>query len=250
MTDLKRIARGGALWAGGASLVRLGIRAAAIYVLARELATDEFGLAVLVLAVTAVATAGADLGMGVVAVQRADVDERRALRLALLGGALAALALWVVAPALGALGALVQVAAFALPFAGVAAALRTRLARRLAFRDLARYDALLALLLGGGQIGFALLGFGAWSVVWAEIATAAAGCALWYAAAPRPGDGRDRALSADGLRIVATRAADLLADRFDRLVLAARLGPTAVGYYGFGFQHAFFAPLQAGPIAE
>jgi len=250
MTDPGRIAARGAAWAGGAAAVRLLARAAALYVLARELPTDEFGLAVLVLAITAVAAAGADLGMGVLAVQRRDVDERRALRLAATGGVLAAVALAPVAPALGAVGALVQVAAIGLPLAGAATALRTRLARRLAFSGIARFDSLLALLLAGAQIAFALAGFGAWSVVFAEIGTAAAACAVWGTVAPAPREGKAGGLSGDGLRVVATRAADLIGDRFDRLVLAARLGPTAVGYYGFSFQHAFFAPLQAAPIAE
>jgi O-antigen/teichoic acid export membrane protein len=250
MTDLRGIAVRGVMWSGGASLVRLAVRLAALVVLARELGTEQFGLAVLVLTITALANAGADFGMGVVAVQRHAVDERRVLRLALLGGFAAAGVLWGIAPFLGRLGPLIQVAAFALPLAGAATALRARLARRLAFADLARFDALLAVLLAGGQIGFALLGYGAWAVVWAEIGAAGAGCVIWAVAAPQAAGGTDRALSGDGLRIVATRAADLLGDRFDRLVLGARLGPTAVGYYGFALQHAFFVPLQAGPIAE
>ena len=250
MTDLRRIAVRGVLWTGGASLVRLVVRLAALVVLARELKTDEFGLAVLVLTFTALAQATSDLGMGVVAVQRRDVDERRALRLAILGGVVAAAALAGIATFTGALAPLLRFAAIALPLAGAATALRARMARRLAFADLAMFDSLLAVLLAGGQIVFALLRFGAWSVVWAEIATAAAGCVVWFILAPPASVGRDRKLSADGVRIVATRTADLLGDRFDRLVLGARVGATAVGYYGFALQHAFFVPLQAAPIAE
>ncbi|MHC4939825.1 MAG: oligosaccharide flippase family protein [Planctomycetota bacterium] len=249
MTDLSRIAARGVAWTAGAALVRLLVRLGALVVLARELGTEEFGLAVLVLAITAIAIAGSDFGMGVVAVQRREVDEKRALRFALLGGLAAAVVLWLIAPLLGPLGRYVQVAALALPPAGAATALRARLARRLAFSDLALFDALLAVILAGGQIVFALQGHGAWSVVWAEIGTAVAGCVIWMMAAPSAAQG-DGSLSADGLRVVGTRAADLIGDRLDRLILGARLGPTAVGYYGFAFQHAFFVPLQAGPIAE
>ena len=87
---MKRHAVRGALWLIPAKAISAGFQFVGIFILARYyLDRYEVGLAALVLAVTGLLAAGADLGMGVLNVSRERADDRQAARWAGLSPMLA-----------------------------------------------------------------------------------------------------------------------------------------------------------------
>jgi len=248
----------GVLWLVPAKAIQALAHFAGILVLARYyLEPREVGLAVLVLAVTGLLSAGADLGMGVLNVQRESIDDRTAARWAGLGGlimfALATLAAPAIARLLDApeeFVPLLQAAAIALLLAGIISSARARLARALDFRTLAFADVCVALMSAGTRIGFAAGGYGAWSIVLGDLFAAITGAAIVWLSAPRMQPGEPGPLIGDGLRIVGTRAADSGAAQADRFSIGRFLGAGSLGLYGFAWQHAMVLVQQLTPVAE
>ena len=248
----------GALWLLPAKAIQAAAHFAGIFVLARYfLDPREFGLAVLVLAVTGLLSAGADLGMGLLNVQRRSIDDRTAARWAGLGGlasfAFAALAAPAIARLLGApegFVPLLQAGALALLLAGIVASARARIARALDFRTLAFADVCVALMSAGTRIGFAAGGYGAWSIVLGDLFAAITGATIVWLSAPRMQPGEPGPLIGDGLRIVATRAADAGTAQADRFSIGRFLGAGPLGHYAFAWQHAMVLIQQLTPVAE
>jgi O-antigen/teichoic acid export membrane protein len=236
----------GAVWLTAARGIQALAHFGGIFLLARNyLGKEELGLAALVLAAQALLSAGADLGMGVLAVQRPAIDDRRAARLAAAGGAGCCLLLVAVSRPLAALlgdpaglVALLRAGSLALLLAGFVATGRARLSRALSFRSLAVIDVAVTFVAAGARVGFAAYGHGAWAIVLGDLLAAAVGAALVWLVAPamRGGPGGD--LLPDGLRIVGTRAADSAFAQADRFLIGRWLGTAALGLYGFAWQHA------------
>lgn len=245
------------MWTLGARAVHVVAHFGGLLVLARHLDEVEFGLAAMVAVVTGFAGAAADLGMGVLAVQRKEVDDRRASDFALCGGVGTLLLVMLAAPwvarAFGdppGLVPLLRLGSAALLFAGWQATARARLARDFSFGRLAAADAATAVVASVGRIAFALHGFGAWSIVLGDLCAAGLGAAALWLLAPatrRTGDAR---LLADGVRVIGARAADACFAQADRFLVGSRLGASVLGLYGFAAQHALLLPSQLAPVAE
>jgi O-antigen/teichoic acid export membrane protein len=248
----------GALWLTAARGVQALAHFGGIFLLARlYLGKEELGLAGLVLAVQGLLSAGADLGMGVLNVQRASIDDRRAARLAALGGAgCCALLLLLAEPVAELLGdppglvPLLRAGSLALLLAGFVATARARIARELSFGTLAGVDVAVALVAAGARVGFAAHGHGAWAIVLGDLLAACVGAALVWLFAPGMRRAPGGPLLPDGLRIVGTRAADSAFAQADRFLIGRSLGTAVLGLYGFAWQHAMVLVGQLTPVAE
>ncbi len=254
---MKERAIRGSIWLSAARAVQVGAQLISLLVLARYLDKSEFGLAGMAAIASAVFGAGADLGMGVLGVQREDPDERRVAQFSLLGGVLTAGLLFLCAPLLARvfgegpdLISLMRAAAPALVCAGIIAAARARLARRLAFERMAGLDMQLAIVAAAGRIGFAMQGFGAWAIVLGDLVGVSTATLGFWLAAGRPQPGRPGPLLRDGLHIVGTRLADVLFGQIDRFFIAVRFGAGALGLYAFSYPHAMAVIQHGSPVAE
>jgi len=205
-----RVARG-SVWMTAAKVVQLGCQLGSLLVLARYLDKGDFGLAGMALIFIALLGSVSDLGMGVLGVQRADPDERRIAVWGFGGGAGAALLLYFGAPLAATiygegddLVSLLRAGA-AMPLcAGILATARARLARRMAYEQMAGLDIEIALVATAGRIWFAMEGYGAWSIVLGDLIGTTTGTLGFVLVAPRPGSGRRGPLLVDGLHIVGT----------------------------------------------
>ncbi|MHC4954017.1 MAG: oligosaccharide flippase family protein [Planctomycetota bacterium] len=254
---MKERAIRGSIWLAGARAIQVAAQFGSLLVLARYLDKEAFGLAGMTMVLLAVFGAGADLGMGVIGVQRSEPDERRIATLSLASGALLAALLALLAPwgarLFGegeALVDLLRAGSPALLCAGLMASARARLARRLAFERIAGLDAEIALVAAAGRIGFAMQGFGAWSLVLGDLLGVALGTVGFWLVAPRPHPGTAQPLVGDGLHVVGARLADVLFGQIDRFYVAVRFGAGALGLYTFAYPHAMTVARHGGPIAE
>jgi len=252
----ERVIRGG-IWLSAAKAIQLAAQLGSLLVLARYLDKAEFGLASMTALVIAVFGAGADLGMSVLGVQREQPDERRVALLSLAAGAVTCSMVVLLAPLFTSLfgegselTSLLRAGALALLCAGITGSARARMARRLAFERMAGMDIEMALVGAAARIGFAMQGFGAWSIVLGDLlgySTAALG--FWLAAG-RPQPGKPGPLLRDGLHIVGTRLADVLFGQVDRFYIAVRYGASSLGLYTFAYPHAMAAIQHGSPVAE
>jgi len=247
----------GAVWGLAGQILQVALYFGGYLVVARHLDAEQLGLATMVLVVTGLLSVGADFGMGLLMVQRREVDDRRAVRLALFAG----LALWMFvglgAPVLArafrnpaGLVPLLQAGSVVLLLAGVAGPARARLQRALAFRTLVTVDVLVEALRTGGRIGFAVAGYGAWSIVLGDVLALAVGTAAAWAYAPPLQSGAGERLVADGARVVGARAADYGLVAADRFVIGRALGAGAMGLYSFAYLHTMVALQRITAVAE
>lgn len=224
----------------------------ALLVLARHLPPEAFGLAGMVAVVVGVVGVAADFGVETLAA-RPGVDDVRATWLSARAGLLCAIAVALLAPALGRvfradLHALLATGAAGLIFTGLGAPARARLRRALLFRRLALTDGVRAFAAGGAAV--ALMGYGAWGLVAADVVAGAVAAGLAWRLAPGMRGGSGGTLAADGLRIVGTRLFDACFAQADRFFVGRRLGEAALGLYGFAWRHSMLPLQHFLPVAD
>jgi len=237
--------------------VQLACQLGSLVVLARYLDKAQFGLAGMTGVFVVLLSSMSDLGMGVLGVQREHPNERRIAALGWGGGAGAALLLFLGAPfAAGLYGegdelvSLLRVGA-AMPLcAGILAPARARLARKLAYERMAGLDMEIAIVAAAGRVGFAMQGYGAWSIVLGDVLAAALGTLGFWLLAPRPDAGKPGPLLRDGLHIVGTRLADSVFGQLDRFFVGVGYGAGALGLYAFAQPHAMAVVRHGSPVAE
>ncbi|MEM8884113.1 MAG: oligosaccharide flippase family protein [Planctomycetota bacterium] len=247
----------GSVWLSAARAVQLGAQLVSLILLARYLDKAAFGLAGMAAVVAAVFGAGADLGMGVLGVQRDEPDERHVARWALAGGLATAALLFLTAPLFAglfgegeSLTSLLRAAACALPCAGIIGAARARLSRRFAFERMAGLDMEWALVAAAARVGFAMQGYGAWAIVLGDLVGVAVTALGFALVAGRPQPGRTAPLLRDGLHVVGTRLADVLFGQIDRFFVGVRYGTGALGLYTFSYPQAMAVIQHGSPVAE
>jgi len=228
----------------------------ALLVVARYVGPDDLGLVGMVAIVVGIVGVAADLGMETIAV-RPRVDDVRAMWLSTRAGLLCALGVGLLSPALSrifqspeGLPYLLGTGAAGLIFTGFAAPARARLRRALELRRLALSDIARALVAAGAAVGFVVLGYGAWGLVFADVVAGGIAAALVWLLAPRMRRGPLEGIAKDGLRIVGTRLFDACFAQADRLLVGRRLGEAALGLYGFAWRHAMLAPTHVLPVAD
>lgn len=249
---LGRVARTGFLWQGVAFGAAKASMLLSTIVLARVLGPDDFGFVslavVLVLAITVVADLGASQAL--VYLPRSAERFGAAVVLAVAGSASMAL-LWVVASPfvasqLGHPEQTLMVATLGLVIVLTALGQSPDALLRKELKFSRRLPAELARGVGraGVAIGLVLSGVGPWSLVWGEIAGAAAyAVTSWLVARPRMGSPRGwfardelRVILAFGIPVALNGGLATAVLNVDYVIVGWLLGTSAVGLYLVGFR--------------
>jgi O-antigen/teichoic acid export membrane protein len=238
-------------WTAWGSAATGGLKIVVLVVLTRLLSPADFGLVGAALVVIGFSLAFSQLGMGPALVQR-PVLEPRHISTAFFAstgfGLLVAALVWLLAPQIAAffrmdkLVPVVRVLAVLFPVVGVSSVAENLLQRDLRFRLLANTD-VFAYSVGYGVVGFgtALLGFGPWALVSAQITQAVLRATVIIRAEPprlhpAPSWVCFKDLMGFGAGLSAARLGVILANQADNLVVGRWLGAVALGLYSRAYQ--------------
>jgi O-antigen/teichoic acid export membrane protein len=222
-----------------------------LVLLTRLLSPADFGLVSAALVVIGFSLIFSQLGLGPALVQRPILEPRHvstafyaSTGLGLVFGA----AIWLAAPLIAQffrmdhLVPVVRWLAFIFPLAGTAAVPDSLLQRELRFRLLANRD-VLAYAVSHGVVGvvLALLGWGVWALVTAQLTQHVIRTAILLAAAPpllraQPTWESFLELMKFGAGLSASRIGVLLGNQADNLVVGRWLGAVALGLYSRAYQ--------------
>jgi O-antigen/teichoic acid export membrane protein len=217
-------------------------------VLARLLSKDDFGL--VGFAITAIVFLEVlSVGTGPAVIYFAD-DNRLATSAFWLGQAVG-LGLfglsWVLAPAIAdffhdaRVIPAFRVLSLTFPIAAVGDIHAALLQKWLAFDRIFIPELLLAMVKGLSSIALAFWGFGAWSLIWGQLAaTIASSAAYWIVAAWRPSFTFDlqlaRSIMGYGLRYISSDVISVFVLNLDYLLVGRYLGSVALGVYTLAFR--------------
>jgi O-antigen/teichoic acid export membrane protein len=243
--DLRGRSVRGVAWVAADKWTNRLLNFAVLIILARLLSPTDFGTVALANVFIAILAVLAGLGFDSYLVRAARVDMRTcstalwiSLALALVEyGALAAAAPWLadvldapnLPPLLWTVGAI-------LPISALAAIPSALLRRDLVMKPLAVRGVLSSLIGGVGAVVLAILGAGAWALVFQLLAGQVVSCVLLYALTswrPRLVFARTEARSMVrfGAAVVGTQLIHQLRDRGDELLIGGLLGPQALGFW-------------------
>ena len=241
------------LWQGAAFVAARLLLLVSTVVLARFLGPSEYGLISFGLVIVTALNVVSDIGVSQALVYLP--DRRRLVDSALVIGVVGSLllgALWVAAvpvllDALGHSGSTalqLQLLALVLVITSIGQVPDAILRKRLQFSR--RLPAELGRGLGRGLVAvvLALMGFGAWSLVWAEITGAVAYAVIcWLMVSHRPGPFREwwnrqemRTLLRFGIPTALNGGLATAVQNVDYLVIITTLGTASLGYYFVGFR--------------
>jgi len=261
-TDRLRVTAG---WAAAGSIAQIVSQVIAIAALARILTPAEFGVVSAAALITQLALIFSEFGVGPYVVQRLQLGATAIGTCYVASccfGAMVAALLWMSAPllahALRVPELLLVLRAYAAVFllAGASAVHDALLQRELNFRLLARADAIsFSLGYTGLSIVCALLGFSYWSIVIGHLGQALIRSIMVIARQPHVARspvslGELRPLLRFGGGQTLSRLANYLAGQADGFVVTARLGITAMGYYGRANQLVTMPAVQLGQIFD
>ena len=248
----------GLLWTGWGKAAQAVLQLLVVAVLARLVSPAEFGVVNAVMIVIGFSAIFSRVGLGPALVQRRQLDERHvatAFVASPLIGVLVGAAVWASAPVVAHLfrmdgvTTMLRVLACVFPIKGLGAIGEALLERELRFRWLANLEvASFAIGYGGVGIVTALLGWGAWALVAANLGESIVktGVLLVARRPPRRLFIERRALGEllhFGGGFTIGRYFNYLALQGDNLVVGRWLGPLALGLYGRAYQ------LMANPAA-
>jgi PST family polysaccharide transporter len=249
--DLERSATRGLADAGARFMIERGVVFVATLVLARLLTPDEFGVVAFSLAVMNYFDAVTDLGLGAALVYRSDAREQRiastAFWIGLLGAAGLALLLWFLAPLFASFGPgqetvwLLRVLSLQFPLSALGKVHEYRIRASLDFKKLVRPFAVSTFVKGAVAVVAAAFGAGVWSLVIGQLAgTLVRSIWLWRVEPWRPRAVFSRTATPSllkfGAGIVAVEILGQIAKSFDYLVVGAKIGATALGFYFLAFR--------------
>ena len=249
--DLERSATRGLAYAGARFMIERGVVFVATLVLARLLTPDEFGVVAFSLAVMNYFDAVTDLGLGAALVYRSDAREQRiastAFWIGLLGAAGLALLLWFLAPLFASFGPgqetvwLLRVLSLQFPLSALGKVHEYRIRASLDFKKLVRPFAVSTFVKGAVAVVAAAFGAGVWSLVIGQLAgTLVRSIWLWRVEPWRPRAVFSRTATPSllkfGAGIVAVEILGQIAKSFDYLVVGAKIGATALGFYFLAFR--------------
>jgi len=251
--------------AGGVSYILLGstvqtlLRFVVIGVLARHLSPADFGIVAAAMIVVSVIDLEGALGIAPALIQRKELEPRHletGQLLALLVAIVLAGGLYLAAGTISRLLSITQ-SAEALRVLCLVVLLRTAVSvseallyRKLLFRRIAAVQ-VISYFTGYALIGvgLALVGFGYWSLVYAEVAQAVVLCILYVWQSPPPTRlGLDRAAAREllgfGISISAAKLLRQMIFAFDQAVVARLFGAAPLGFY-VRAQGTTFRPINA-----
>ncbi|HZT59128.1 MAG TPA: lipopolysaccharide biosynthesis protein [Pyrinomonadaceae bacterium] len=236
----------GMFWLLSGSGVQAVLRVAVIVVMARLLRPADFGLVAGALVLIDFVEVFSDLGIGLVIVQRRELEERHVrtgFTVSALLGLAFGLGLWFAAPAaeellrMEGLAPVLRLMALVFPVDSLSLVASALLQRDLQFRTLARIS-VVAYAVGYGLIGvpLALAGLGVWALVCAYLAQTLAVSVMLLAVRPhakRPHfDLRTlREMTYTGAGFSAAQIFNYLALKGDNAVVGRWLGAGALGIY-------------------
>lgn len=235
-------------WGSGAMGV---LKVVVLVLLTRLLSPGDFGVVSAALVVIGFSLNFSQLGLGPALVQRPTLEPRHistafwaSIALGLTVGAM----IWLAAPMIAQffrmdqLTAVIRWLALAFPVTGISTVPDSLLQRDLRFRLLANRD-VVSYGLGYGAVGviLALLGWGVWALVGAQLAQSAVRTTILLTAAPpvvraRPTWSTFLELLDYGAGQSAGRLAIILANQVDNLVVGRWLGAAALGVYSRAYQ--------------
>ncbi|HEX2413514.1 MAG TPA: oligosaccharide flippase family protein [Solirubrobacteraceae bacterium] len=221
-------------------------------VLARLLAPADFGVFAMATLSMELLSVFSGLWLGAALIVRRGMDARAqgtVLTLLLGSGALLALVLLALAPALAAffgeprLAGIVALLAAVLLVSGVNWFYETVLQRELAFRRRFACQLVRALTFAGVALVLAILGTGVWSLIVAYLAGQLANGAALLALTPyrvRPAFDREEAgrIVRDGRGFLGQDLAGFVSENADYLAVGRLLGPAQLGFYAMAFRQA------------
>lgn len=216
-------------------------------ILARLVSPADFGVVSAAMIVIALSGIVSQLGMGPALVQRADLERRHidtAFAASVLLGITLGAAIWLGAPLAsrffrtGNVEPVLRALAWVFPLQGLATVAESLMKRELRFRSLANLD-VISYGAGFGAVGItlALIGWGIWALVAAQIAQNVIKTGILLSWQPPRLRGRVerqafRELMYFGAGFTVAKVANQLAAQGDYLVVGRFLGPAQLGYYG------------------
>jgi O-antigen/teichoic acid export membrane protein len=237
-----------AVWgSGGVALLKVMV----LVILTRLLAPADFGLVSAALVVIAFSLNFSQLGLGPALIQRPDLQPRHvssAFYASIGFGLLVAAIIWLAAPLIAQffrmehLTPVVRALALVFPIAGIATVPESLLQRDLRFRLLANRD-VFAYGIGYGivGVGLALLGWGVWALVLAQLTQSVLRTAILLRVSPRlipapPSWGSFVELMDYGVGQSISRVGAIMANQADNLVVGRWLGAVPLGVYSRAYQ--------------
>jgi PST family polysaccharide transporter len=239
------------VWVAWGSGATAALKIVVLVLLTRLLSPADFGVVSAALIVIGFSLALSQLGLGPALVQRPNLEPRHistafvaSICLGLLAGAL----LWLAAPLMArffrieAVTPVVRALALLFPIKGVSGVAENLLQRDLRFRLLANVDVLTyALGYGLAGVSLALLGWGMWALVIAQLTQALLRAMIVLYEVPpvlRPGPtwACFRQLTSYGSGYSVATLGVILANQADNLVVGRWLGAVALGLYSRAYQ--------------
>lgn len=248
--SLARASASGAMWNGITYALSKGLVLISTVVLARLLVPDDFGLVGIGLLVVGYLEIVNDFGVSAAVIQRRD-DHIRTADVAFWTNMMLGTCLTVVGVAVAPLIAdffqdaratpIIQVLSLTFFVSSIGAIHESRLRRELDFRRRAGPELAKALVKGTVAISFAAGGAGAWSLVWAQMASALTGSVMyWRALAWRPRRRWDgaiaRSLLGFGSQITLVGLLGTVLRNVDYILIGRWLGTRALGLYTLAFR--------------
>lgn len=249
--SLTHRAMGGMVWVAWGSGAVGVLKIVVLVLLTRALTPADFGLVTAALVVVNFALNFSQVGLGPALVQRPLLEPRHtstAFIASVIFGLFLAAIMWLAAPSVSQffrmdqLTPVVRVLAITFIISGIATVPESLLHRALRFRLIANRD-LLAYAVSwlGIGVGLAYLGWGAWSLVVAQLTHITIRTAVLLVAAPPflTGGPTWRSfieLMGYGVGQSITRMGVILANQADNLVVGRWLGPVSLGIYSRAYQ--------------
>lgn len=242
-------------WGSGATAV---LKVVVLILLTRLLTPADFGLVSAALIVIGFSLTFSQMGLGPALVQRPRLEPRHvstAFAASTGFGLVVAAVIWLAAPLIAAffrmdhLTPIVRVLAFVFPIKGASSVAENLLQRDLRFRLLSNTD-VVSYAVGYGVVGvsLAVMGWGPWALVAAQMTQAVLRAAIVLRAAPpalhpRPDRQSFKELLNYGAGHSAANVGVLLANQADNIVVGRWLGAVSLGFYNRAYQ------LMAVPTA-
>jgi PST family polysaccharide transporter len=252
-------------WVAWGSGAIAALKVVVLVLLTRLLSPADFGLVSAGLIVVSVSLNFSQLGLGPAVVQRAELEPRHistAFLASTCFGLLIFATVWLTAPLLAGffhmshLVPVLRALGLLFPIAGIGTVPESVLQRELRFRLLANRD-VVAYGVGYGAVGvaLALLGWGVWALVAAQLTQAGLRTVILMTAAPpslraRPTWASFWELMEYGVGQSAARLGMIGANQADNLVVGRWLGAVALGEYSRAFQLVSVPVTLLGDVVD
>ena len=245
-------------WMVAGRLVTQASRLLVSVVLARLLSPEAFGVVAVAMTTIVALEVVKDLGTGAAVIQRPTVDQRllsSVFYLNIVGGLVAAGLMVAGAPLIAdffdvpASAPVVRAFALVIAIGGLTQVHHAMLRRSMRFNAVASVEMAAALTTGVLSIGLALGGLGVWSMVWGNVAGAAAGSLMaWLRSGWKPsrmfGFGPLREIAGFSAHTAGYNVTTFLLQNTDKLLVGRWLGTAPLGVYSLA-QRTISYPLES-----